>query len=151
MQMCILLYYWANKWLIDWLLSLLHSSNVLGLTAAKLLYVVSREGPRGNRPWNRSSRSISAEVESIDIVDSSRVDLSSEREVESVDNIDSKGQNVIWLGSARTCNMWRHFATCVMWFYSGIYFSLFTRRVFYCQIVLELGLLYSRFSRLSTL
>jgi len=60
-------------------------------------------------------------------------------------------KNVISLGSARRCNMWRHFATCVMWFYSGFCFSLFTRRVFYCEIILELGLLYSRFSRLSTL
>ena len=42
---------------------------------------------------DRSSRSISAEVESIDKVDSSRVDRSnrsSKREVESVDNVDSK-------------------------------------------------------------
>ena len=42
---------------------------------------------------DRSSRSISAEVDSIDRVDSSRVDRSirsSKREVESVDNIDSK-------------------------------------------------------------
>jgi len=38
-----------------------------------------------------------------------------------------------------------------MWFYSGMCFSLFTRRVFYYQIILELGLLYSRFSHLSTL
>ena len=39
---------------------------------------------------DRSSRSIFSPVESIDRVDSSRVDRSSEREVESVDNIDSK-------------------------------------------------------------